>query len=67
MNEKSIEIPLANGYKIFIDNNGSEGIMVGLINPNGYTVSDKVLTDDVAEWLKQVIAQFDDVVHQLKQ
>lgn len=56
MEEKSIEIPLANGYKIFIDNNENAGIMVGLINPNGYTVSDRVLTDETAEWLKKVIA-----------
>lgn len=52
--EKSIEIPLPNGYKIFIDNNGDKGIMVGLINPNGYTVSDRILTEETAEFLKKV-------------
>ncbi|MEM4994796.1 hypothetical protein WKH56_19740 [Priestia sp. SB1] len=55
MKEKTIEIPLSNGYKIFIDNNESEGIMVGLINPNGFTVSDRVLSEESAEWLKKVV------------
>lgn len=52
----TIEISLANGYKIFIDNNGDKGILVGLINSNGYTVSDKILMGEQLKLLREVIA-----------
>ena len=58
--EKSIEIPLANGFKVFIDNSDNKttkGVLVGLINPDGFIVTDRVLTDESAEWLRKVVAQ----------
>ena len=58
--EKLIEIPLPNGYTVFIDNSnhkGIKGIMVGLISPEGYITTDRILTDETAEWLRKVVAQ----------
>jgi hypothetical protein len=56
MEEKWIEIPLPNGYQIFIDNNGSEGVLVGLINPNGFTITDRKLPQEMVDLLKEVIS-----------
>jgi hypothetical protein len=56
LEEKWMEIPLPNGCKIFIDNVGEKGILIGLINSNGYTVSDRILTKELVDLLKEVMS-----------
>lgn len=58
--KKSIEIPLPNGYTVFIDNSnhkGINGIMICLISPEDYIITDRILTDETAEWLRKVVSR----------
>lgn len=56
MEGKTIEIPLRNGYTIFIDH-GVAGVNVGVINTNGEIESDRMLTEESTQWLRKVVAK----------
>ena len=52
---KVIELPLANGFAVIIDN-ADDGVFVSLRNPNNYIVSDARLTEEQAEIIKDVVS-----------
>ncbi len=55
--ENYIEITLANGYKIIVSK--GDHVFIALENPNGFITSDKKLSDDEVEKLREVINMFD--------
>lgn len=54
MEYKGIEIPLANGFTVIIDN--AEGAYVSLKNPNNYIVSDTQLTEEQKKIIKEIVS-----------
>ena len=50
--EKEVNIPLPNGYEISLCKS-KKGIEVGLVNPNGYIVSDRLLSKEELDFIKK--------------
>jgi len=55
MTYKGIEIPLANGFTVIVDD-ADDGVFVSLKNPNNYIVSDTQLTEEQKEIIKEVVS-----------
>ncbi|MGG0667808.1 hypothetical protein ABE073_04680 [Lederbergia citrisecunda] len=47
------EINFANGWKIAISNDGN--VLVSLVNPYGYIITDKILSDEQTKELLNVV------------
>lgn len=56
MTYKEIEIPLANGFTVIIDNADDEAY-VSLKNPNNYIVSDAQLTEEQKKAIKEIVSR----------